>query len=132
MTQRLISTALIVLSWFILDMVFHAKILMADYMATAQLWRPAAEMSPVFSLVIAALAAIVFVLIYCRLVSEKTMKNGLKLGLLVGLLTGIYFGVGSYAYMPITTKIAAVWGLASLVKFTVAGAIAGKFVTESV
>jgi hypothetical protein len=130
MKKRIIAVVSVVVSWALLDFVFHGTILMSDYSATAQLWRPMAEMSPLFMNIIALLAALIFVFVYCRLISGKSVKHGMLFGLGIGLLTGIYFGIGSYGWMPITVKIAGVWAIADIVKFTVAGAIAGYFVKE--
>ncbi|MDA1354108.1 MAG: hypothetical protein O3A01_06570 [bacterium] len=98
-------------------------------MATAQLWRPMADMKSGFMHLSTALTAFAFILTYCQLVRPKTLQNGIKLGVLVGLVVAIGMGIGSYAYMPITGKIAAVWFIATLVNFTVAGAVVGKLVT---
>jgi hypothetical protein len=131
MKQRLIATALIVVAWGVLDYLFHGILLHANYEATAQLWRPMAEMKTGLMNVISIVSALLFILIFCRMVPEKTLQKGIKLGVLVGLLIGVSMGIGAFTYMPITVKIAAVWAIAAVVKFTIAGAITGKIVTTN-
>jgi len=131
MKSRLISLVGIVAAWFVLDYVFHGVLLMPEYMATMNLWRPAAEMNTALSVTVMVLSALSFVFIYCRLVPNKTLENGIKLGAFVGALVAIYAGVGPYIWLPITTKIAAVWAIANFVKFTAAGAIVGYVVTDN-
>jgi len=129
MKQRLLATLGIVVSWFVLDYLFHNVILMGDYSATASLWRPMGEMNCWVMYSVTVIKALVFVLIFCQMVSPKTLEKGIKLGVLVGVLVGVGMA-GSYAYMPITCKIALVWLVSEIVKFTAAGAIAGFIVKK--
>lgn len=130
MKQRLIATGIIFLAWSLLEWFFHGFILMGDYAATAHLWRPMAEMNMPLMVVIRLVTSLLFVLIYCQVVSEKNMTRALKLGGITGLMVGLSGGLGSYAYMPITLKIAVVWTVAIFANFLVAGAIVGKVVTK--
>ncbi|MBT5954725.1 hypothetical protein HOG98_08395 [bacterium] len=132
MKQRLIATALISVAWSALDFLFHGVLLMGEYTATASLWRPVAEMKNGMMTLVTVLTALVFVLIYCQLIKEKTMKNGIKLGGFIGLLVGIGMSLGTYSYMPITIKIAVVWFIAVMVKYIVSGAITGYLVKKEI
>lgn len=130
MKQRLIATGVIVVAWAVLDMLFHGVLLSAEYTATAALLRPMEEMKMLLMHGVSLIQALLFTLIYCQLVKEKSIEKGLKLGALVGLLVGVGASLGSYTYMPITVKITAVWFISMLVNYVVAGAIVGKFVTK--
>lgn len=130
MKQRLIATILIFISWSLTNMLFHSLILMNDYTATAALWRPMEQMNMPLMHIVSLLSALFFVLIYCQVVSNKSLEKGLKLGVIVGLLQGVGMGFGSYSYMPITMKIAVVWCIAAIVNYTIAGLIVGKVVTK--
>ena len=128
MKQRLLAVVAIATAWFVLDIMIHGSFLAAEYAATAQLWRPMEDMNPLFSNGVALITAFLFVLIYCQLISGKSLQKALRLGVFVGLLFGMYGGIGSYAYMPITSTIAVGWAISNLIKFSVAGAITGYFV----
>ena len=130
MKSRIVSTIAITILWSLLDFIFHAKILHPDYILTSNLWRPMSEMNQIGMTLVTVLSALVFVIIYCRIVSDKTFEKGIKLGILTGILMGIG-AASSYLHMPITIKIATVWFLANLIKLTLAGAVVGKLVTTN-
>jgi hypothetical protein len=132
MKQRLIATALIVAAWAVLDYIFHGVMLHSAYEATAHLWLPMAEMKTALMNSVSIITALLFVLIFCQMVQEKSLSKGIKLGVLVGLLVGISMGIGSFSYMPITVDIAIGWTLVGLIKYTLAGAIVGKVVTTNI
>ncbi len=69
--------------------------------------------------------SICFVTIYSYLINPKSFANGIKYGLIFGLATGISMGFGSYCYMPIPMSLAVSWFIASVVEFSVAGALTG-------
>jgi hypothetical protein len=131
MKQRLLATLAVTITWIILDIIIHGNLLMGLYMQTMHLWRPESEMMPVFMNIITIVSSLLFVLIYCQLVKEKNASNGIKLGVIVGLLIGTLSGLGSYAYMPIPSILAAAWALSHLIKFTIAGFIVGKLVKKA-
>jgi hypothetical protein len=128
MKSRLISVAIIVIAWMALDVGFHGIWLMGEYEATAGLWRPMDQMKNGVMNISTIATALFFVLIFCQLVSDKSLQKGVKLGVLVGLITGTGSALISYATMPITTTIALGWFLANVTKYTVAGVITGYFV----
>lgn len=129
MKSRLLATIAITIVWQVADFIFHGKILAAEYAATASLWIPMAEMSQSKMLILSFLLAFTFVFIYCQMVSPKNQQKGIKLGLLVGILVGLGMA-GSYLWMPITRTIATVWFITAVVKYTLAGAIAGALVKK--
>ena len=55
------------------------------------------------------IAAIVFVVLYVRLISPKHIIRGLEYGLLFGLAAGVSMGLGTYSFMPIPLYMAIVW-----------------------
>lgn len=128
MKSRILAVIAIVIVWIGLDCLIHGNLLMEQYKATMHLWRPMAEMSPLIMNGVTILGALIFTFIYCQMIENKALNKGIKLGAFIGLLTGVMGGLGSYGYMPITTTIALGWFAANLVKFTVAGAIAGALV----
>jgi len=130
MKQRLIATAVIVVLWLILDYIFHGVILMGDYSATAQLWRPMEDMKAIPMNLATIATALVFVILFCQMIKDKTREKGIKLGVYVGLIVGIGMSLGTYSYMPITIKIAAIWFISTLVKYVVAGVVVGSIVTK--
>jgi hypothetical protein len=70
------------------------------------------------------------VLIYARLVANKSLSAGLQFGILYGVGYGISMGYGSYSVMPIPYHIALTWFLGTLVEMTVAGILVGVIVKE--
>mgnify|MGYP006433746781 FL=1 len=128
MKDRIIGAVAIVAAWFLLDIVFHGMLLVSEYEATAHLWRGAEGMDPIFNNVVAFVTALIFILVYTRFVSGRSMDTAIRFGAYIGLLVGVGFGIASYGWMPITPMIAGGWAVANLVKYTVAGAITGYFI----
>lgn len=80
--------------------------------------------------VVVFIAALAFVLIYARLIGNKSVSRGLQYGFLYGLGAGVSMGYGSYAVMPITYHIALVWFLGSLVEATLGGLLVGALIKD--
>jgi hypothetical protein len=128
--RTLLAIAAVFVAWSVLDFVIHGVFLKSAYEATAQLWRPMAEMKMGLLRVVTFIAAISFVLIYAWLINRKSVSRGLLYGLLYGLGTGVPMAYGSYAVMPITYQIALVWFLGQLAECALAGLLVGAIIKE--
>ena len=117
-------------AWSALDYVIHGVMLQATYEATAQLWRPMAEIKTGLMYVVGILVATFFVLISALLIQPKSLLTGMKYGLLFGLAMGISMGHGSYCYMPIPYNLACTWFAGTVVEMAVGGVLVGLIVTE--
>jgi hypothetical protein len=91
----------ILVLWQVLDYIIHVVILGPSYAATQQFWRPEDEMKYGLMLVVGLISATLFVIIYARLIGEKTASTAVKYGLLLGLCFGISMGYGAFPVMPI-------------------------------
>ncbi len=125
MKKIILPTIVVFIAWMILDMIIHNLILGSAYEATANLWRPEAEMKMGLMYVVTLIYAFSFVGVYTWFFRDKGIGTGLKYGLLLGLGVGIGMGYGSYAVMPIPYSMAITWFLGTLVEFGVAGIIVG-------
>jgi hypothetical protein len=128
--KYLLSVILVFVLWSVLDFMIHQVILGSAYQATAQLWRPFAEMKLGLLRLATLILAAVFVGIYALLVNPKSIKTGVFYGLLMGLLSGVSMGLGSYSFMPITIQIAVVWFLGSFIQMTLAGLCIGAIIKK--
>lgn len=118
--------------WTGLDMCVHGYCLRDIYAATAELWRSHADMNMELMMAVRMVVALVFVLIYSRLVETQSIRSGLDYGLLWGLGTGAAMGFGSFAYMPIPLSLALNWFFLALVKSLVAGFFVGAIFSNKV
>jgi predicted cobalt transporter CbtA len=131
MTKKIIiAVAVIYVTWIAMDFVIHGLILGQSYAAMAQFWRPMEEMKRVLMSIVTLIAGISFVLIYARLVANKSLITGMQFGILFGVGYGISMGFGSYSVMPIPYHVALTWFLGTLVEMTVAGVLVGLIVKE--
>ncbi len=121
----------IFITWAALNYIIHAILLDATYKATAELWRPDAEMKMRLMQLVTAISAVGFVLIYVRLVDRKSMASALCYGLLIGIIFGISMGYGTYSYMPIPYSLALSWFLGELAKMLAGGLLLGLIVKPS-
>ena len=124
------SVLAIFVSWSIIDYVIHGIILMEAYQQTEHLWRPMEEMKMGLMYIVVLLTAIVFALIYKRLITNKSITNAIQYGILFGIAVGLGMGYGSYSVMPITYSIAITWFLGTLIEYVVAGVLVGIIIKE--
>jgi hypothetical protein len=130
MVRIILAILAVFAAWSALDFIIHGFILEAQYHATAQLWRPMNQMKMTVMHVTTLIVAIVFVLLYVRLISPKNIIRGLEYGLLFGLAIGFFMGFGTYSVMPIPLYMALVWFIGSVVEMAVGGIIAGAIIKE--
>jgi len=123
--KYLLSVLAVFVLWSVTGFIIHGVILAKAYQATAQLWRPYAEMKLGLTYLSTFIATATFVGIYMLLVSPKSIKNGIFYGLLIGLLSGIRMALGTYSSMPITVTIAAVWFGGTVIEMALAGLCIG-------
>lgn len=128
--RTILAVAAVFLAWSLLDVVIHQLILMGEYGATADLWRPPDEIMIGLIYVVTLISAGVFVSIYKLLICRKELGRAIQYGLLYGVAVGIGMGYGSYAVMPLTQTIALTWFLSTVVQGGVAGALLGLIVKE--
>jgi hypothetical protein len=126
----LLAGIAVFVAWEILDFVIHNVLLKSTYAATAELWRPEAEMKLGVMVVVVLIAAFCFSGIYGCLVSPKSPAAGLKLGLLYGIAVGVGMGYGMYSVVPIPYYLALSWFLATVVETVVAGLLVGLIIRE--
>ena len=128
--KTIVAALAVFVAWSALDFVIHGLILKASYEATAQLWRPMAEMKMGVMHLAVLIASIAFVSIYARLVAKRGVGTGLRYGLWFGLATGVSMGYGTYSVMPIPYHMALTWFLGSLVRGAAGGAITGGIIRD--
>jgi hypothetical protein len=128
MKRYLLAVLAVFVVGSVLDFVIHGLILMPTYAATAELWRPMAEMKMGLLRATGLVSAACFTGLYAWLVNPKSPAHGAKFGLLYGLATGIPMGFATYAIMPVPVFLAVAWSTGALVETTVAGLIVGGLI----
>lgn len=128
--RTILAIVAVFLAWSLLDIVIHQLVLMGEYGATIDLWRPPDEMMIGLIYVVTLISAVVFVGIYKFLICRKELGRAVQYGLLFGVAIGIGMGYGSFAVMPLTHTIALTWFLGTVVQGGVAGALLGLIVKE--
>lgn len=128
--RTILAVVAVFLAWSLLDIVIHQVVLMGEYGATIDLWRPPDEMMIGLIYVVTLISAVVFVGIYKFLICRKELGRAVQYGLLFGVAVGIGMGYGSFAVMPLTHTIALTWFLGTVVQGGVAGALLGLIVKE--
>jgi predicted cobalt transporter CbtA len=130
MIRIILAILAVFVAWSALDFIMHGVILAAAYQATAQLWRPMNQMKMTVLHVTTLIAAIVFVILYVRLISPRNVIRGLEYGLLFGLAAGVSMGFGTYSVMPVPLYMAIVWLVGSIVEMALGGIIVGAMIQE--
>jgi hypothetical protein len=100
---------------FAFEWVFHGMYMMPAYEATADLWRPQAEMEELFPYGMLSKFFTAFALGGLYGLAYRTSVHGgkcLKAGLKFGFLAGVVLGMrdfSAYTYMPISMDMALNW-----------------------
>jgi hypothetical protein len=109
--RRFIPAALVAFAFvFVFDFLFHGNFLMPVYQETPQLWRTPADMQSYFTFMLGAqfLLAWIVGLIFTRNYEGKGLIEGVRYGAMIGFLLGVCMA-SSYAWMPISLYLAAMW-----------------------
>ena len=124
MNKKVMMGALGVFVWMaVWEAIVNMGLLSEDYMATAQLWRPQAEMKIYIFYIIYVFVAYFLSTIFSKGYEGKGTAEGVRFGLYVGLLMAVPMAYGTYAVMPIPYSLALKWFIFGLIEYVVAGVI---------
>ncbi len=126
----MLATLAVFVTWSALEFVIHGVLLRSSYAATAELWRPEAEMKMGLLRVVSLLSAAAFCFIYGQLIGPRTLRAALAFGALWGLAHGLGAGYGTYAVMPVPYSLALSWFLGMTVQALAGGLVAGLILRD--
>ena len=107
----------------VMDFLINGVLMRADYMATAQLWRPEGEMMIWLFYVVDLFIAYFFTLIFTKGYENKGMMEGVRYGFYVGMLMAVPMAYGTYGAMPIPYSLALKWFLFGLAQYIILGIV---------
>ncbi len=94
---------------FLLDFAVNTLLMTKEYMETAQLWRPQAEMKTGVILVVELFFAFFFTFIFSKGYEGKGFMEGVRYGLYVSLMMNVTGAYMTYATMPVPYMLALKW-----------------------
>lgn len=121
-SQVLIVTILAAVAIFAYDWLVYGTLLQADYMATASIWRPEAEMQDMMAYCIGIHLLFGFGAagLYCLFAKHSPCKGKcVKAGAKFGLMLGIILGAGhffDYVALPVPLDLGIKWFVAGVIK----------------
>ena len=109
----------------VLDFVSHGIALGPAYEATAQLWRPEAEMTSMMWVmyVVGLLWAFIFVYIFGWARKGEGIMEGVQYGFCIGLFVVTPMAFNTYAVMPVPFSMALGWFFTGMIKVMICGAV---------
>lgn len=107
---------------FAYDFLIHGILLMGQYEATSEVWRPQEEAQMIFMMLSQLMFAIVLSAIFRLNYEGKGIGEGIRFGLYIGLLIAS-LDIGRYCYLPVPLSLVAMWFLANILKCTGAGVV---------
>jgi len=107
----------------ILDNIIHGLILRECYVATANLWRPEAEMKMWITWIATAIFSLLFVYIFIKGYEGKGILEGVRYGLWMGLLIYVPMAFGTYSIMPIPCSLALSWLVLGTIEVIILGIV---------
>ena len=113
----------------ILEFIYNSYCLKGIYAATANLWRPEADIMKLMPYYWAAsfIASFFFVYIYTKGYEAKPNKiaEGFRFGATVGLFVNLPTATIVYATMPVPLNLPVDWFITGLAQYIVAGVVVG-------
>jgi hypothetical protein len=110
---------------FAYDFVYHGIYLADIYQATAQLWRPEADMAPYMKYLSLGQALVALGVVW---IVFRTERGGWAAGAMTGLALGV-IGAGTstifFAVQPLPSELVCSWISSGFIQSAAAGAIAG-------
>jgi hypothetical protein len=106
-----VTTIALAIFWQLTDWVIHGKVLLKEYEATANLWRPFDQMKGWAGLLGLLAGAFGFTAVYDMGFAGKGRDAALWYGAVFGFGVGVSMGLGTYSFQAITPKIAWGWAL---------------------
>lgn len=127
----LVPLAAVFATIFVFEWLFHGVYMMPSYQATAEHWRPMAEMQAPgmiwFCIIPKLIMAFAITCLYCWMAkgSEcqgKCTKKGAKFGFKIGLLLGAQ-QLASYVWLPIQMDMAIKWFVGNVIMGILIGVV---------
>ncbi len=107
----------------LIEYIINTLFLASAYEATANLWRPMAEMKMWLFYIVYLFVAFFFTLIFSKGYEGKGAVEGLRYGFYVGMLMAVPMAYGSYAFMPIPYYLALQWFIYGLIEYIILGVV---------
>jgi hypothetical protein len=107
----------------LVEFIVNTLLLSSAYEATANLWRPMAEMKIWLFYIVYLFIAFFFTLIFSKGYEGKGAIEGLRYGFYVGMLMAVPMAYGSYASMPMPYSLALQWFIYGLIEYIILGVV---------
>jgi hypothetical protein len=107
----------------VVDTIVNMFLLSSAYEATANLWRPMAEMKIWLFYVVYLFIAFFVTLIFSKGYEGKGVVEGIRFGFYVGMLMAVPMAYGTYGSMPIPYSLALQWFIYGLIQYIIVGIV---------
>ncbi len=108
----------------VLNFIINGVLMMPDYKATQNVWRPdMMSMMWVFH-VLMLVGAFFFTFIFSKGYEGKGMMEGIRYGLYIGIWMSMGMAYGTYAMIVIPYSLALKWFLFGIVQYVIMGIVA--------
>jgi len=109
----------------VLSFICHGVLLQGAYQATAEVWRPEADMNSKMPLMWATglLVSFLFVFIYTKGYQGKGIMEGVRYGLWIGLLMSIPMAFNSFVTLPVPLSLAVQWFVYGVIQYILLGIV---------
>jgi hypothetical protein len=103
------------------EAIVNMLLLSSAYQATANLWRPPAEMKIWLFFFVYLFIAFFFTLIFSKGYEGMGAMEGLRYGFYIGMMMSVPMALGMYGSMPVPFSLALQWFLYGLVEYLLCG-----------
>jgi len=116
-----IASAVVFVAVQVMEYVINNIILMSQYEALKDMWRPDMQSKMWIMYLVGVLVALLFTYIFVKGREGKGIAEGIRYGIIIWLFVGVPMSLGFWIMLPIPFKLALWWIIFSLLEYLVAG-----------
>jgi len=123
--KRIIIASLgVFITFELLEIVIHGKILMNTYESMPEVWRPDMESKMWIMYVTALFFSFIFTIIFAKGYENKGVLEGVRYGILIALLMNVIGMFNQYVVYPIPFSLALQWFILGTIQIIICGMVA--------
>ncbi len=119
----IIASVVVYVAFQVMEFLVNNIILMSQYEALQNLWRPDMASKMWLMYLAGVLVAFLFTYIFIKGREGKGLAEGFRYGLIIWAFVAVPMSLGFYGMLPIPFKLALWWIIFSLVEYVIAGLI---------
>lgn len=117
----IIASVVVFVAFQVMEYIINGLILMSQYEALQNLWRPDMKTKMWIMYLTGLLVAFLFTYIFIKGREGRGLAEGVRFGMIIWLFVAVPMSLGCWVMFPIPFKLALWWIIFSLIEYIIAG-----------